>query len=113
MKKIKKFSEEEDNIILKNVELYPTNLQESFRHSARELKRSVAVINVRYYNNLRKEQHVISTGSKHGFSRNVKNQPRFTSEQEIIPDLQFHEVVIKNLLSLPREKRQQIIQMFS
>jgi hypothetical protein len=75
----RKFTLEEDNLILEEVSKSTTNLRSAFEIVGKKLNRSYPNIATRYYNYLKdnKEKNpTFAIGSNHGLAINTKNTPR-------------------------------------
>ena len=68
---------EERNIVLKWLQLYPDNLLQGFTRAVEELgnNRNVPALRVKYYSTWKHEEdfRAVTTGSREGFTHNVKN----------------------------------------
>lgn len=110
-----RFTSEDDKIILKQVELYPTNLRHAFTEAAKLLpERNWRSVQYRYYSNLRPDVDVkaITCGSKAGFTQNVKNLAR--DEEGNMPEqnLKGYLWVMKEMLDLSPSERDMIVNFF-
>lgn len=108
---MKKYTTEDNKIILNNISRFPTNITQALEKSAIELERSYEAINKYYYRKLRRTTNVISCGSKKGFSYNVKVHPRKDGK-----NLREEELTMSNYLPamvymqrLPIEEKKKII----
>lgn len=109
------FTKEEDNIIIQTLKDYPTNLKAGFEQVSLKLpKRNPKVIMHRWYNTLRKDptNHVITCGSKKGFTQNVKNVKRDKEGNMPNQGLKHYMYIMKELLELSSTERQTIINFF-
>lgn len=113
-RKNKHFSVEEDNIIIEQIKLYPTNLKHAFQEAEKLIERSWTSIQFRYYGNLRGDPKVkaITCGSKQGFTQNVKNLKR--DEEGNMPEqnLKGYVWLMKELLELDPSERDLILNFF-
>lgn len=110
----KRFSVEDDNVIIEQIKLYPTNLKHSFQESAKILDRDWTGIHFRYYKTLRKDPKVkaITCGSKSGFTQNVKNLWRDEDGNMPEQNLKGYMWVMKEMLELDTSERDLIINFF-
>jgi len=101
------YAEWERVIIKKCVADYPNNLQYAFVIAAEKLPhRKVENINAYYYQTLKKQDTMITVGSKNGFTKsNVKNQHKSKETGKVTPDLQPIQWIIKELLNLTTKER--------
>lgn len=111
---VKKFTEEEDHVIINNIKNFPTNLKYAFKISSEDpllKERSLPSIAQRWYGHLRRQTniHSVSCGSKNGFTQNVKNVLR--DENSNLPNqgLKHHLYLIKEILDLSEKERNAII----
>lgn len=81
---LRKWTKEEELIVLDNVKNFPDNLQEAFRRSERQIERSFYTIQSKYYNTLKeKYPNVISVDTAKGFSvKNTKNRANKSENQQ-------------------------------
>jgi len=111
------FTAEEDKVIIKNLKKFPLNLRSSFKKSALELNLISdgrdwwSMISGRYYMYLRKRITCVSTGSYKGFSSNIKNQKLITKPQQ--QRLNEYSFLIQKVMSLPRRKKNELIEILS
>lgn len=100
------YKEWEIDIIKKCIADYPNNLQYAFKAAAEQLpNRKANNINAYYYQHLKKQDIMITVGSKNGFTKNnVKNQHKDKNDK-LIPDLQPIQWIIKELLNLSTKER--------
>jgi hypothetical protein len=108
------YSPQENEIILKQAELYPTNLHYAFEEASKLLvDRNPKAICVHYYISpkMRKDPKVkaVTCGSKKGFTQNVKNLKRDIDGNMPEQDLKGYMWVMKEMLDLPREERELIV----
>jgi hypothetical protein len=101
------YRKEEQDIIKKNIKLYPHNLQYAFEKSAEELpNRSKSSIANIYYYKMKKDNTIITVGSEKGFTKdNTKNQHKSKKTGEVAADLQPIQWLIKELLNLSIKER--------
>lgn len=110
---MKRFTEEEDIIIIREVKKCPSNLSKAFQEAANKLSnRTEAAVTGRWYNTLRAKQTVITTGSAAGFTKNVKNLQRNVDGSMPEQHLKGVEFIMKELLTLSTEERKLIINFF-
>lgn len=62
----KKYSSNEDKVIIRKVAKYPNNLQRAFREAGRELNRPMSSISERWYKKVRNSNVVFVTSGKKG-----------------------------------------------
>lgn len=101
------FTKAEDQVIIDCVAAYPNNLQQAFRVAKTQLpQRSVQSIEHRWYTHLRDGSLIITTGSKEGFSHNVKNVP--IDKNGDMPDqgLSSFQTIVKIMLNDPKIRTQ-------
>jgi len=112
------YNKEMDKIIISYIRKYPTNLQFSFKESAKELNkffhkerlnRTVTYKSVegRYYSYIRVNYEVIAVGSGDGFSINVKNKPNITKKYR--PKLRPVLYLMREILNLSAKDRKELI----
>ena len=111
----KRFSTEEDAVIIEQVKLYPTNLKHAFQEAAVLLDRTWKSIHFRYYITLRDDPKVkaITCGSKLGFTQNVKNLRRDEDGNMPEQNLKGYVWLMKELLELDSSERDMILNFFS
>lgn len=92
-----RYSQKEITIITNYIAKYPTNLTFAFEKASARIGRSAGAVGVYYYTHLRNSMNThLTCGSRRGFSRNHKNNPRrvanSTPKQElhIFKDLWKH-----------------------
>lgn len=107
IKKNKEFlKKEEEDVIKKDIKLYPHNLQYAFEMSATELNKTKTSIANLYYNKIKKNNTLITVGSEKGFTKNnIKNQHKSKETGTVIQDLQPLQWIIKELLNLTTQER--------
>lgn len=114
-KKIRRYSEQEKNIVLKWMQQYPDNLQQAFLKASMELEdRSPASIENKYYLSWKKDENfrAVTTGGKNGFTKNIKNTMRIDG---IFPEdrrLNTVEHMMKMFLELSFDDRNKIFSFF-
>lgn len=110
----KRFSVEDDNVIIEQIKLYPTNLAHAFSEAANLLDREPKAVHSRYYVNLKKDPKVkaITCGSKKGFTQNVKNLQRDADGNMPEQNLKGYVWLMKELLELDSSERDMILNFF-
>jgi hypothetical protein len=113
----KRWTQEEEVIVLNNIKNFPDNLHEAFRVSARQLEnRNVHSIEQKYYNTLKlKYPNVISVGTSKGFSvKNTKNRANKSENQEesLSPILRPVHRIVMEMMQLSPEDLKKIIEFF-
>ncbi|MCA9381624.1 Myb-like DNA-binding domain-containing protein [Candidatus Dojkabacteria bacterium] len=99
----KKFTSEEDNIIINNIKKYPNNLSFSFEVSSKTLtNRSVDSISLRYYKNLKKNHKIFGVGSSLGIVINTKNTVR-------PPDKTVKQLVIELFKKMTEQEKDEFL----
>jgi hypothetical protein len=113
---IRKWTQEEEMIVLNNVKSFPDNLQEAFRVSQRQIERGFHTIQNKYYTTLRqKYPNVISVGTSKGFSvKNTKNRANTSEEQDtpLTPILRPVHRIVMEMMQLSPEDLQKIVDFF-
>lgn len=112
-KTCKRYSSDEDRVILEQIDLYPDNKLEAFRRASDILpNRTCNSISVRYYSYLFENRNDFNTsvGSINGFTRDRKNSPvkageTFKRKETLAPVI----VVMQQMLSLSTKEREAII----
>lgn len=109
------WNSEEDTIVIKKVEQYPTNLSYAFREASKLLpNRNLEAICTRYYSSLRKKhKYTITTGSQKGFSNNVKNQRIDDDGKLTNQELEPVHIVMAQMLNLPEKDRKRLLAFFN
>jgi hypothetical protein len=104
----RRYSDNEESIILNSVKDNPTNLSKAFRLASLKLNnRNAASIAKIWYNKLKfKYPYIITTGSTKGFSNNCKND--ITSSHQLKP----FQVMVKQMLELSNSDREQVLNFF-
>lgn len=115
-KKLKRWTSEEEAVVLNNIKSFPDNLQEAFRQSAREIDRTKEAISFKYQNHLR-ERHpnIISVGTSKGFSvKNTKNRANYSSNQEtpLRPKLKTFQRIAMEMMQLSPEDLNRLLTFF-
>jgi hypothetical protein len=110
-----------DKIIVENVIKYPLNLQYAFEITAKILNKNYPqkdklftkqVIQGRYYSYIKHNYNIITTGSKIGFSINIKNQHK-DKNKILKQNLTSFQVLIKEILNLSDDERKKIITLLT
>lgn len=72
---MKRWTFEEDNILIEEVKLHPTNLHTAFTIAACRIQRTPTAVTLRWYRVLRKENNFIyGVFSDKSYSMNIKNR---------------------------------------
>ena len=111
----RRYTKEEDEIIINEVKNYPTNLLHAFTEAAKKIEgRSVKTISQRWYVYLKKKDDVsaLTCGSNKGFTQNVKNVCRDSENNLPEQGLKHYLHVVKELLDLPQKERNLVINLF-
>lgn len=109
MKKRKaNYTQREDDIVLNCIKESPTNLSQAFRNAARLLtRRTYDSVRNRWQAVLKyKYSYVVTTGSSKGFSNNCKNDIKGNH------NLKPFQVIVKQMLNLSNNDREQILNFF-
>jgi len=110
-RKHRRFSIEDDQVIISYIKKSPTNLRNAIEQAAEEISADFKSVENRYYNSIKKNHTIITCGSSAGMSSNVKNSIR--KEGEIFnPKLKPHVVILKQLLDLPDKELELILSVF-
>lgn len=105
------FTIEDDNIIIEFIKKSPTNISHAFQQAAEKLDINFNTISSRYYSTIRKKNTIVTCGSSAGMSSNVKNVARKDGKLESA-QLQPHLVVLRQLIDLPKNQRDLILNLF-
>lgn len=116
-RQIRKWTSQEELVIVDNIKNFPDNLQEAFRASQRMLSdRNVKSIEQKYYNTLKtKYPNVISVGTSKGFSvKNTKNRANKSDNQEtpLTPKLKSFQRIAMEMMQLPQEDLTKLLNFF-
>jgi hypothetical protein len=112
--KYNKMTDREIKIMIANVEQNPVNIKYALQKTAKELNRNFGSLNSFYYRYIKKKTDlIITTGSKKGFSNNVKNQLVCKKTGTLTPELEPLHVVIKGMYELSKKERTFIVNFFS
>lgn len=116
-RQIRKWTSQEELVIVNNIKSFPDNLQEAFRASQRMLSdRNVKSIEQKYYNTLKtKYPNVISVGTSKGFSvKNTKNRANKSDNQEtpLTPKLKSFQRIAMEMMQLPQEDLNKLLNFF-
>jgi hypothetical protein len=107
----RRFSAEDDSVIISEIKQSPTNLKNAFENASEKTSRNFKAIEARYYNNIRKGKTVVTCGSAMGLSSNIKNT--LSKDGKIdLPELQPHLVVLRQMLDLPAKELDLILKLF-
>lgn len=110
----KKYTQEDEQVIIELVRQYPTNIRYALNQASLKLDKSLDNVSATYYARLRnKYPNTISVGSSSGSTSNVKNALVNKETGELSnTQLQPHQMVLRDLLNLPEDKRKLIIKLF-
>lgn len=72
---MKTWTQQNINLLIANVSNNPTNLSYAFELTANEIGKNKDTVSKWYYNNIRKNQPVISLATSKGYLVNTKNTP--------------------------------------
>jgi|Laugrespbdmm15sd_2_1035082.scaffolds.fasta_scaffold27587_3 hypothetical protein len=113
----KRWTTEEEIIVVNNIKNFPDNLHEAFRHSERQLtNRKMHSIEQKYYNNLKdKYPNIISVGTSKGFSvKNTKNRANKSESQEtpLTPKLKSFQRIAMEMMQLSQEDLTKLLNFF-
>jgi len=116
-RQFKKWTKEEEIVVINNIKSFPDNLKEAFRLSERQLEnRSFGTIQNKYYTNLKgKYNDIISVGTIKGFSiKNTKNRANKSDNQEIplSPQLKSFQRIAMEMMQLSQEDLQKLLNFF-
>jgi hypothetical protein len=85
MSKGKRYSNDEDKVIIRKVAMYPNNLQRAFREAGIELNRPISSVSNRWHKKLRNSNVVFMTYGKKGtVNINRKNVHENTTDNTIV-----------------------------
>lgn len=113
---MKRWTSQEEIVVIDNIKNFPDNITEAFRKSGRELNRSANAVSFKYYNCL-KEKHpnVISVGTSKGFSvKNTKNRANRSDSQEtpLTPKLKSFQRIAMEMMQLSQEDLNKLLNFF-
>ena len=115
-RQIRKWTKEEESVIISNIKAFPDNLQEAFRKTSKEIDRNTASISTKYYDSLKKKHsNLISVGTHKGFSKhNTKNRANLSEGQEtpLTPSLRPFQRIAMEMMQLPREDLNKLLNFF-
>lgn len=116
-RQLRKWTSQEELVIVDNIKNFPDNLQEAFRASQRILTdRNVKSIEQKYYNTLKtKYPNVISVGTSKGFSvKNTKNRANKSELQEtpLTPKLKSFQRIAMEMMQLSQEDLNKLLNFF-
>jgi hypothetical protein len=107
----KTFTKKEDNVILKNIAMYPNNLAASFDKSSEDLGRSPGSCAGRYYSTLRNESTVIAVASKGGMlTLNNQKNSRRVSDTKLSQEDRL-ELVKEMIQTMNRSMKKEIVKI--
>lgn len=113
---LRRWTKDEEAIVLSTIKSFPDNIQEAFRKSGREIDRSPEAVSFKYYNYLKlKHQNIISVGTSKGFSvRNTKNRANRSENQSesLSPILRPVHRIVMEMMQLSPEDLQKIVDFF-
>lgn len=109
----RKYTTEDEQVIIELVRQYPTNIRYALNQAALKLDKKVDNVRATYYARLRnKYPNTISVGSSSGSTSNVKNALVDKETGELTnSQLQPHQMVLRDLLNLPEDKRRLIMKL--
>jgi hypothetical protein len=107
VKKTKKLTEI-DKVLLHYINKYPTNIRHGVKLAAKKTGKSFNTLYQRYYKHLKFTNPVLTVGSKIGFSNNVKNSITDINGNLPTPDMNDVQWLMKQILNLAEDKRNQI-----
>lgn len=85
MSRGRRYSNNEDKVIIEKVAKYPNNLQKAFREASLRLNRPISSVSERWYKKLRNSNVVFMTYSKKGtVNINRKNVHEKTTDNTIV-----------------------------
>lgn len=113
---LRRWTTEEEAVVLSTIKSFPDNISEAFRRSAIQLNRSPKAVSFKYYN-LLKEKHpnIISVGTSKGFSvKNTKNRANKSENQSeaLSPMLKPVHRIVMEMMQLSPEDLKKIIDFF-
>lgn len=116
-RQFKKWTKDEEIVVINNIKSFPDNLQEAFRLSERQLEnRTFSTIQNKYYTNLKgKYNDIISVGTIKGFSvKNTKNRANKSDNQEtpLSPQLKSFQRIAMEMMQLSQEDLQKLLNFF-
>lgn len=115
-KTLRRWTSDEETVVLSTIKSFPDNIQEAFRKSGREINRSPEAVAYKYYNNLKlKYPNVISVGTSKGFSvKNTKNRANRSENQSesLAPLLRPVHRIVMEMMQLSPEDLKKIIEFF-
>ena len=116
-RQIRRWTKEEEVLVVNNIKSFPDNIQEAFRKSERELTdRNLKAIEQKYYNNLKKDYlNIISVGTSKGFSKhNTKNRANLSEGQgtPLVPALKPFQRIAMEMMQLSREDLNKLLDFF-
>lgn len=109
-----KWTREEVSIVVSVIKQYPTNINYACEEASKLINRTPHAILKYYYKILKKDPslYMLTTGSKEGFSQNVKNQARDKEDGTVKQNLQPFMIIMKELLDLSKDDRDKILAFF-
>jgi len=109
----KRYTKEEDEIIIESVKKYPDNIRFGFKIAVKLLKdRPISSVHYRYYFVLKPNNLILTVGSSKGFTaNNVKNRIS-TKDKNFQPNLLPFQFVTKQILDLSFEDRKKVLNFF-
>jgi hypothetical protein len=113
---LRKWTAQEEAVIISSIKAFPDNIQEAFRKSSRELDRTFSAVSFKYYNSIKaKHPNLISVGTSKGFSvKNTKNRANKSDNQEeaLAPILKPSHRIVMEMMQLSPEELQRIVDFF-
>ena len=109
-----RWAREETAILVSLIKQYPTNINYACEEASKVIDRNKEACLKYYYKVLKKDPslYMLTTGSKEGFSQNVKNQHRDKEDGTVKQNLQPFMIIMKELLDLSKEDRDRILTFF-
>lgn len=107
-----RFTPSEDEVIIRFVKEYPTNLVKAFAEASNQLhNRKWKHVQMRWYGYLKKHKDInaITCGSSKGFTKNVKNLKCDKNGNLPEQELRAIDYVMKEILGLSLKDRRKII----
>ena len=113
---LRRWTSQEEIVVIENIKNFPDNIQEAFRKSGREIQRTPEAVSYKYYNSLKqKHPNVISVGTSKGFSvKNTKNRANKSDNQEtpLTPKLKSFQRIAMEMMQLPQEDLNKLLNFF-
>ena len=90
---MKKYTLEEDQVIVESVQNNPTNLRKAFEEASKRLNKSYSAVASRYYNAIRKKEPIMFLATRRQLVPNAKND--VIDQQSVIIPRKKKEVIIE------------------